>query len=56
MSPAVARDAVHLYAERSAANDLERIMGRSHKKDTALDYALPPVAAAVRQSSVELEP
>jgi Ti-type conjugative transfer relaxase TraA len=52
-----AREAVHLYAERSTANDLERIMGRSHKKDTALDYAPPAAAvAAVRRHSVELEP
>jgi ATP-dependent exoDNAse (exonuclease V) alpha subunit len=50
-----ARDAVHLYAERSTANDLERIMGRSQKKDTALDYAPPPMPATARKISVELE-
>ncbi len=33
-----AREAVHLYAERNTADDLERIMGRSHKKDTTLDH------------------
>ena len=33
-----AREAVHLYAEQTTANDLERIMGRSQKKDTALDH------------------
>ena len=49
-----ARESVHVYAERSTAHDLERIMGRSHKKDTALDYA-PPVPAVVRQPSVGLE-
>lgn len=38
-----AREAVHLYAERNTANDLERIMGRSHKKDTTLDHL--PIAA-----------
>jgi ATP-dependent exoDNAse (exonuclease V) alpha subunit len=38
-----ARDTVHLYAERHTADDLERIMGRSHKKDTALSYE--PVSA-----------
>ena len=46
-----AREAVHLYAERDTADDLERIMERSHKKDTALDH-LP---AAVTKTSVELE-
>lgn len=45
-----AREAVHLYAERNTANDLERIMGRSHKKDTTLDH-LPSVA----KTSVALE-
>jgi ATP-dependent exoDNAse (exonuclease V) alpha subunit len=45
-----AREAVHLYAERNTADDLERIMERSHKKDTALDH-LP----AVTKMSVELE-
>jgi len=51
-----ARDAVHLYAERSTADDLERIMGRSHKKDTALDH-LPAAAAVVATKTpvVELE-
>jgi ATP-dependent exoDNAse (exonuclease V) alpha subunit len=50
-----AREAVHLYAERSTANDLERIMNRSHKKDTALDY-LPAVAApAATRTPVALE-
>jgi hypothetical protein len=39
-----AREAVHLYAERATAEDLQRIMGRSHKKDTALDYATPAPA------------
>ena len=47
-----ARDAVHFYAERYTANDLERIMGRSQKKDTTLDH-LP--AATVTKASVELE-
>jgi Ti-type conjugative transfer relaxase TraA len=47
-----AREAVHLYAERHTANDLERIMGRSQKKDTTLDH-LP--AATVTKASVELE-
>jgi Ti-type conjugative transfer relaxase TraA len=37
-----AREAVHLYAERHTANDLERIMGRSQKKDTTFDH-LPAV-------------
>jgi ATP-dependent exoDNAse (exonuclease V) alpha subunit len=46
-----AREAVHLYAERHTADDLERIMGRSQKKDTALDYLL----AAVTKTSVALE-
>jgi hypothetical protein len=46
-----AREAVHLYAERSTADDLERIMERSHKKDTALDH-LP---AAVTKSAVAME-
>jgi ATP-dependent exoDNAse (exonuclease V) alpha subunit len=46
-----AREAVHLYAERNTADDLERIMERSHKKDTALDH-LP---AAVTKTFVELE-
>ncbi len=49
-----ARDAVHLYAERSTADDLERIMGRSHKKDTALDH-LPAAAVATKTPVVELE-
>jgi hypothetical protein len=50
-----AREAVHLYAERSTANDLERIMNRSYKKDTALDY-LPAVAApAATRTPVALE-
>jgi Ti-type conjugative transfer relaxase TraA len=47
-----AREAVHLYAERHTANDLERIMGRSQKKDTTFDH-LP--AATVTKASVELE-
>jgi Ti-type conjugative transfer relaxase TraA len=46
-----AREAVHLYAERNTADDLERIMERSHKKDTALDH-LPP---AINKPSVEME-
>lgn len=46
-----AREAVHLYAERNTADDLERIMERSHKKDTALDH-LP---AAVTKASVAME-
>jgi Ti-type conjugative transfer relaxase TraA len=46
-----AREAVHLYAERSTADDLEQIMERSHKKDTVLDH-LP---AAVTKTSVALE-
>ena len=46
-----AREAVHLYAERHTANDLERIMGRSQKKDTTLDH-LP---AAETKTSVALE-
>jgi conjugative relaxase-like TrwC/TraI family protein len=45
-----AREAVHLYAERHTANDLERIMGRSQKKDTTLDH-LP----AATKASVALE-
>ncbi len=54
-----ARDAVHFYAERHTANDLERIMGRSHKKDTALDYvasvpALAP-APAITKAPMALE-
>jgi ATP-dependent exoDNAse (exonuclease V) alpha subunit len=48
-----ARDAVHLYAERSTANDLERIMGRSHKKDTALDH-VPAAAVVATKTAVEL--
>jgi conjugative relaxase-like TrwC/TraI family protein len=47
-----AREAVHLYAERHTANDLEHIMGRSQKKDTTLDH-LP--ATTVTKASVELE-
>jgi conjugative relaxase-like TrwC/TraI family protein len=47
-----AREAVHLYAERHTANDLERIMGRSQKKDTTLDH-LP--AATVTKTSMALE-
>jgi ATP-dependent exoDNAse (exonuclease V) alpha subunit len=57
-----AREAVHLYAERTTADDLERIMGRSHKKDTTLDYvgSAPtpsPVmpALTVAKESVALE-
>jgi Ti-type conjugative transfer relaxase TraA len=46
-----AREAVHLYAERNTADDLERIMERSHKKDTALDH-LP---ATVGKSAVAIE-
>jgi Ti-type conjugative transfer relaxase TraA len=46
-----AREAVHLYAERNTADDLVRIMERSHKKDTALDH-LP---ATVTKTSVVLE-
>jgi Ti-type conjugative transfer relaxase TraA len=49
-----ARDAVHLYAERSTANDLERIMGRSHKKDTALDH-VPAGAVVATKTAVALE-
>jgi Ti-type conjugative transfer relaxase TraA len=49
-----ARDAVHLYAERSTANDLERIMGRSHKKDTALDH-VPAAVVVARKTAVALE-
>jgi Ti-type conjugative transfer relaxase TraA len=49
-----AREAVHLYAERATAADLERIMGRSHKKDTALDYT-PGAASAMTQAAVALE-
>jgi len=48
-----AREAVHLYAERSTANDLERIMGRSHKKDTALDH-VPAAAVVATKTAVEL--
>jgi Ti-type conjugative transfer relaxase TraA len=42
-----AREAVHLYAEQHTADDLERIMGHSQKKDTTLDHvpAVPAVAA-----------
>ncbi|HUO66422.1 MAG TPA: AAA family ATPase, partial [Gammaproteobacteria bacterium] len=55
-----AREAVHLYAERTTAADLERIMGRSHKKDTALDYvpSVPPPAMpppAMTKTPVALE-
>jgi hypothetical protein len=50
MSPTPVREAVHLYAERHTANDLERIMGRSQKKDTTLDH-LP----ATTKASVALE-
>jgi len=46
-----AREAVHLYAERNTADDLVRIMERSHKKDTALDH-LP---AAETKASVAME-
>lgn len=46
-----AREAVHLYAERNTADDLGRIMERSHKKDTALDH-LPP---AMDKTSVTME-
>jgi conjugative relaxase-like TrwC/TraI family protein len=46
-----AREAVHLYAERNIADDLARVMERSHKKDTALDH-LP---AAARRTSVALD-
>jgi conjugative relaxase-like TrwC/TraI family protein len=46
-----AREAVHLYAERNTADDLVRIMERSHKKDTALDH-LP---AAETKTSVAME-
>jgi ATP-dependent exoDNAse (exonuclease V) alpha subunit len=49
-----AREAVHLYAERSTANDLERIMGRSHKKDTAIDH-VPAAAVVARKTAVALE-
>ena len=50
-----AREAVHLYAERSTAADLERIMGRSHKKDTALDYtAARTPGAREHESGLEL--
>ncbi|MGH8200466.1 MAG: MobF family relaxase [Steroidobacteraceae bacterium] len=49
-----AREAVHLYAERATAADLERIMGRSHKKDTALDYT-PAAAPAMTKAAVVLE-
>jgi Ti-type conjugative transfer relaxase TraA len=38
-----AREAVHLYADRHTAKDLEQIMGRSQKKDIALDHQ--PAAA-----------
>lgn len=47
-----AHEAVHLYAERHMANDLERIMGRSQKKDTTFDH-LP--AVAMTKASMELE-
>jgi Ti-type conjugative transfer relaxase TraA len=47
-----AREAVHFYAERHTAADLERIMGRSQKKDTALDH-LP---AAAKMPSIERLP
>jgi conjugative relaxase-like TrwC/TraI family protein len=46
-----AREAVHLYTERNTADDLERIMERSHKKDTALDH-LP---AAAKRTGVSME-
>ncbi|HEX3912865.1 MAG TPA: MobF family relaxase [Steroidobacteraceae bacterium] len=47
-----AREAVHLYVERHTANDLERVMGRSQKKDTTLDH-LPAVTAT--KASVALD-
>jgi ATP-dependent exoDNAse (exonuclease V) alpha subunit len=46
-----ARETVHLYAERNTADDLGRIMERSHKKDTALDH----LSAAVTKSAVAME-
>ncbi len=46
-----AREAVHLYAERSTADDLGRIMERSHKKDTTLDH----LAATISKTSVAME-
>jgi Ti-type conjugative transfer relaxase TraA len=54
-----AREAVHLYAEQATAQDLEQIMGRSHKKDTALDYvpAAPSMPTVAREPvTLELEP
>ena len=49
-----AREAVHLYAERNTAKDLERIMGRSHKKDTALDH-MPAAKMPIVERQVGLE-
>ncbi|HLH13508.1 MAG TPA: MobF family relaxase [Solirubrobacteraceae bacterium] len=49
-----AREAVHLYAERTTAEALERIMGRSHKKDTTLDYLPPSAAERERAAAVAL--
>ena len=40
------RAAVHLYADRHTADDLEQIMGRSQKKDTALDHQPAPTKTA----------
>jgi len=56
-----AREAVHFYAERHTAADLERIMGHSHKKDTALDHLPAEHEAATAEptaaeTSVEVEP
>jgi len=54
-----AREAVHFYAEQETAADLERIMGRSHKKDTALDHVAvvpaPTPAPAMTKEPVALE-
>ena len=50
-----ARDAVHFYAERHTANDLERIMGRSQKKDTALDHLPAAAVVAAKTPDVALE-
>jgi conjugative relaxase-like TrwC/TraI family protein len=47
-----AREAVHVYAERHTADDLERIMGRSQKKDTTLDHLQ---AAMVTKASLALD-
>lgn len=41
-----AREAVHVYTDRHTAKDLEQIMGRSQKKDLALDHQPAPTKTA----------